>query len=679
VRRLLPIWPLVAVGALAGSCRPSAPLPPRSVLLVTIDTWRADRLGRGVSPALDALAATALRFTNARTTVPLTLPAHTSILTGLLPTAHGVHDNGVVLADAVPTLATALGGAGYRTAAFVGAYVLDRRFGLARGFDVYDDRIDRDTAADARLEAERPAAAVVDAALAWLDAGGTGPFFLWVHLYDPHAPYAPPPGAALPPGANGYDAEIAYADTQVARLLTRLGTGGRRGSIIVAVTGDHGEGLGDHGERTHGMLAFDTTLRVPLVLSIPGEPARAIDMPVSLADLAPTLLRLTGTAATLSPAATGRDLLLPSATSDVYAETEYPKVAGWHPLQVLTDGRWKLIQAATPALFDVAADPAETTDLAPAQRQRVAAMIARLRAVQATATAPAGRAPDADARLRALGYVSSAATAASSGEAAADPATLVAEWSAFELALGQLGSGEATAAVPALRSLSQRFPAAPVFQSTYARALQETGQAAQAVAVLRAAVGRGATATLLHDLAVAARLAGDDGEARRAEEAALALDPASPAALNGLGLLHVDAGRAADAAAAFARAADLDPSNASTWANLGNARRVLGDLAGAETAYRRGVAAQPRHADAANGLGVVLVEAGRPADAVPWLEQALDAAPDFHEARLNLGIALQQSGDRQRAAATYREVLARAPAGFARERRAAADLLAALR
>ena len=676
MRRLAAV---AAVAALAAGAACTAPRPasPRSVLLVTIDTLRADRVGRGIAPALDALASGGLHFTNARTTAPLTLPAHATILTGLPPTAHGVHDNGVVLAAGTPTLATVLRGAGFRTAAFVGAYVLDRRFGLGAGFEVYDDRIARDAAADARLEAERPARVVVDAALAWLERAGPEPFFLWVHLYDPHAPYAPPADAPAIAGRSGYDGEVAYASSQMARLLEALDRLGRRDATIVTVAGDHGEGLGEHGEQTHGMLAYDATLRVPLVLAVPGQAPQTVDHGVSLADLAPSLLRFSGASATLTPAAMARDLTTPG--GQVYAETEYPRAAGWHPLHVLVDGPWKLILAATPRLFDVSTDPGERADVAAAQRQRVAAMTARLRALQAAAAAPAGRPAggDTDARLRALGYVSSAP--AHETATAADPDAEIAHWTTFERALGQVTAGDAAGATPALRDLSARYPTATVFQSTYARALQESGQPGAAVAVLRAAVARRPDATLFHDLAVAAALAGDAGEARRAEEAALALDPMSAAAMNGLGLLHAEANRAADAAPLFDRAAALDPTNASIWANLGNARQALGDLPGAEAAYRRGLEAQPQHLDAANGLGVVLVQRGRPADAVPVLERVVAAAPDFHEARLNLGIALQQSGASARAAAVYRDLLARAPARFARERQAATTLLRGLR
>lgn len=321
---------MVALTACAAACRLGpAPLlsSPPNILLVTIDTLRADRIGRGIAPALDRLAAEGVQFTAARSVVPLTLPSHASVMTGLLPPAHGVRENGTDrLSDRHQTIARLLKGAGYRTAAFVGAFVLDHRFGLAQGFDSYDDRIPRDPDASDRLEAERPASAVVDRAIAWLEGtqhpaasaphlAPRHPFFVWIHLYDPHAPYNPP-AEFLSKAASGqpetavsvaYDGEVAYAGAQVARVLDWLRAQSLINSTLVVVAGDHGEGLGDHGERTHGMLLYDATLRVPLIVSAPGRAAARRDDAVSLIDVAPTLLRAAGV---IPPATmTGRDLL----------------------------------------------------------------------------------------------------------------------------------------------------------------------------------------------------------------------------------------------------------------------------------------------------------------------------------------------------------------------------------
>ena len=676
--------------------------PPRpNILLVTIDTFRADRVGTGVAPAIDRLALSGIRFTSARTAVPLTLPSHATIHTGLLPPAHGVRENGVdVLAATHPTVARLLKAAGYDTAAFVGAFVLDHRFGLAQGFDAYDDQIPRDPNATERLEAERPASAVVDRAIAWLDrrnppdppaspALPARPFFLWLHLYDPHAPYNPPKDF-LPPGRSPYDGEIAYADSQLARLLDTLRTRQLLDRTIVVVAGDHGEGLGDHGERTHGMLVYDSTLRVPLVIAAPGRPPATRDEAVSLVDLAPTLLRAAGVTPPVEMK--GRDLLAMvrlKPDRDVYSETEYPRVAGWSPLQALTDGRWMTIRAgASTELYDLQNDPLEVHDIAASQVAVASAMAARAGAIHASAAAGGARAisPEAQERLRSLGYVASSAQAAPATDAP-NPASRIATWNAFEDALSALNA-ERPDALPMLRRLSSASPDAPVIQTTYARALKDGGQVEAALAVYRQSAARWpADAVILHDLAVAARTAANEArgskagalrdEAGRAEQAALVLEPASAAALNGVGLLAIDAGHAADAVKAFEQAAAADSNNAPYWANLGNARRAIGDRTGAEQAYRHALEIDERTADAANGLGVLLVEANRSAEAAPWFERAIAAAPDLVEARLNLGIALQGSGENARAAEAYRQVLA-ASGRHPREKDAASKLLAGL-
>jgi arylsulfatase A-like enzyme/Flp pilus assembly protein TadD len=679
------------------------PAAATNVLLVTIDTLRADRIGTGVAPTLDRLAANGVRFTSARTAAPLTLPSHATIHTGLLPPEHGVRENGAgALAANQTTVATRLKAAGYLTAAFVGAFVLDRRFGLAQGFDVYDDQIPRDPRATERLEAERPAGAVIDRALAWLNqqspvSNHQSHWFIWIHLYDPHAPYAPPPDYRGRTGTP-YDDEVAYADAQLARLVDAMRASGALDRTLVVVAGDHGEGLGDHGEQTHGMLLYESTVRVPLIVSEPGRPAAVVDQAVSLAEVASTILGTVGVAG--PPAIRGRNLLQDVARrvdggesqADLYSETEYPHVAGWSTLQALTDGRWKTIVAgAVTELYDLSRDPGEQHDLNRTQGQVASAMRSRADAIHARgAAASASRttiSADAQERLRALGYVASSA-AAPGPATSPNPAGSIAAWNDFEEALAALNARQPRA-VDSLKTLATAHPDAVVFQSTYARALKDAGRPLAALNAYREAARRWPTdATLVHDLAATARDAAAAAagplavalrdEAMRADRAALVLDPTNAMALNGLGLLQVDAGRPVEAAASFERAAALDPTNASYWSNLGNARRAGGDRAGAADAYHRALAVDLGAADAANGLGVLEVEAGRAASAVTWFERALAAAPDFVEARLNLGIALQQSGQAARAAEAYRRVLA-APPTHVRERKAAAKLLDALR
>ena len=600
-RRADATWLTLAIGiqslAVSTGCAQARPSARPNILLVTIDTFRADRLGVGVTPALDALAASGIRFTTARSAVPLTLPSHTTILTGLLPPAHGVRENGVdALADAHPTVARLLKNAGYETAAFVGAFVLDHRFGLSQGFDTYDDRITRDPNATDRLEAERPASAVVDNALAWLNAVSSrqssvasptnpksqtpNPFFLWIHLYDPHAPYEPPT-RFRDRTRSPYDGEIAFADEQIARVFEWLRAHGEIERTVIVVSGDHGEGLGDHGERTHGMLLYDSTLKVPLIVAAPGRQPAVRNDAVSLVDIAPTILRAAGLAS--SPEMKGRDLLAevrlkpdttvtgdPHATAngaarggrvqpdrDLYSETEYPHVLGWSPLQALTDGRWMTIRAgAATEVYDLQGDPLEQHDVAATQAGVAAAMSARAEALHGAAGAASGHAISSEAqeRLRSLGYVASSAQPAP-GSDAPNPSLRIAMWNSFENALAALNARQ-PGALAAIRQLAADNPDAPVIQTTMARALKEAGQTAAALAAYREAAKRWpADAALLHDLAATARDAaaarsGDAAkalheEAVRPDQAALVLDPNNAMAQNGAGLLAIDADRRA--------------------------------------------------------------------------------------------------------------------------------------
>lgn len=669
----------IAFILLLSACSTPPPPPKPNVLLITIDTLRADRVGRGLTPAIDGLAARGVRFTNARATAPLTLPSHTSILTGALPPDNGVRVNGVAL-PVRPTLARTFHDAGYRTGAFVGAYVLDRRFGLSGGFDIYDDRIPRGSSGAMVLEAERRGNVVMDAALAWLGRPGTQPFFAWIHLYDPHAPYDPPQEFLQKAGGKAYDGEVAFADAQVARALDWLDRSGQRGRTIIVVTGDHGEGLGDHGEMTHGMLAYDSTLKVPLVIQMPEALTMANlpptgashEHPASLADLAGTLLQAAAVAVPegMRPGPLGK-------SGEAYAETKYPETAGWHDLATIAFDQWKAIVSSERELYDITVDPGETRNLAGEKLAVIDGARKRLAELRAPKAPDAAAVPaDAADRLRALGYVSGSAGTPS--DDAPNPAKQIAAWNTFERELTRLAQDDAREALPGLARLARAYPDSPVFQATYARALKDTGSAAKAVEIYQRLVARWPKdAGLYHDLAVAAVAAALPAEAARAEQASLALQPSNAAASNGLGLLLIESGKAAEAISAFERAVQDDPSNASYWTNLGNARRDTGDAARAEQAYRTALDREPRSPDAANGIGVLLVQQHRAADAIRWFDQALAGSPRFIEARLNLGIAYQEIGNRDKAAEAYRRVLADA-AAESKERRAATALLAQL-
>lgn len=375
---------IVICGGIAAWWRVNAPPLRQNLLLVTLDTTRADRLGPWNGPArltphLDELASAAVVFERAYAPVPLTLPSHASLMTGLYPPEHGLRVNSGLnrLADGVPVLADVLRERGYRTGAFVGSFVLDRKFGLDRGFDVYDDLMEEahgPTPGDAHGHKMRIGERVVDAALNWLGRQRGKPFACWVHLFDPHTPYSSREelfGERF--RERPYDAGIAYVDRQVGRLKDYLEQHRLDRSTLIVVLGDHGESLGEHGERSHGFTLYNATLQVPLIIRRPGNqsPARRIATPVSIVDLYPTLVeelapgvKLECSGRSLLPACRGEDL--PNLT--LYAESNHPfEEAGAAPLRSLISNRWKYVRSPRPELYDLLSDPGEERNLAAEQ------------------------------------------------------------------------------------------------------------------------------------------------------------------------------------------------------------------------------------------------------------------------------------------------------------------------
>ncbi|HTM24761.1 MAG TPA: sulfatase [Vicinamibacterales bacterium] len=393
----------------------SARLQPRpsNLVVITLDTTRADRLPAygfsGVrTPALDRVVREGVVFDRANTVAPLTLPSHVSLFTGRYPPRHHVRDNAdVPLAPGTPTLAEMLHASGFRTAAFVASVVLSAQRGLARGFQTYVDG----SRGDQRAPRRRDGRIVVDEASAWIDQHGGAPFFVWVHLYDVHGPQSLPLELRRAYG-DSYEGGIAYADAQVGRLIDTLERHDLLGSTAIIVAGDHGESLGDHGEREHGVFIYESTIHVPLIVRSPGiRPGRSTDL-VSLVDVAPTvldLLRIPRAAqfdgVSLVAALGGRRL----PEREIYAESMYPAHFGWSPIRMLRDARMKFIEAPRPELYDLAVDPFEQRDLSSDRPRLVDAMRARLAMfAEASSRDQAMLAPSAETvrELAALGYAS---------------------------------------------------------------------------------------------------------------------------------------------------------------------------------------------------------------------------------------------------------------------------------
>lgn len=394
----------VAASLLATACSRPSPQTRRAaapnLLIITVDSLREDRLGaygspRARTPGIDALAARGVRFERAYAPAPLTLPSHASLMTGRYPPAHGARHNGMRIDLRSTTIADALGSLGIATAAFVSAPSLDRRFGLIKGFQTYGDRFPRDR--DGRPAAERPGRVTVDEALAWLERNRGRRFFLWVHLFEPHAPHGDASDGR--PADVRYDDEVAEADTQVGRLVAGLGDA--IASTILVLAGDHGEAFGEHGEVGHGVFVYDTTLRVPLIIAGPEVPVRSIPDPVSLVDVAPTVITLLNMRRTFAP--DGVDLT-PSFKGEavpereLYAESSAPMFDfGWSGLRTVRAGGWKYIEAPRGELYDLRNDRNETRNVLDADRQRASALaahISRIAGPQLTPGTASGHQPD---------------------------------------------------------------------------------------------------------------------------------------------------------------------------------------------------------------------------------------------------------------------------------------------
>jgi arylsulfatase A-like enzyme/predicted Zn-dependent protease len=614
---------------------------PRNLLLVSIDTLRADRVGSyghtaAQTPRLDGLARRGLRFATAATVVPLTLPAHSSLFTGTFPAHHGVRDNGgFYLGDDQDTLAEVLAGAGFRTGGFVAAFVLDGRWGIAQGFERYFDDFDLDRYDQAPgMDAiQRPAGEVIDQALAWLGEEKERPFFAWVHLYDPHTPYeAPEPWRSrFPRTADGaYDAEIAYTDAQLGRLLDALSADGRLDETLVVVTGDHGEMLGEHGEQTHGFFIYDPVVRIPLLMAGAGLPARVIPDQVRIVDVMPTVLELLGVAApgavqgvSLLPLAEGRSLDLVAQAESWYPRYHY----GWSELTSIQDGRFKLIRAPRRELYDLEQDPQELRNLAEREPARADAMEAALDALlarvesDAAAAGPASIDPETEERLQALGYIGSSPSRRHLEERPrGDPKDKIGLYMSLKRAGSQASAGDYDTAIATVRA-----------------ALAEDPEIVEAWMLLG------------NFLSKAERVE----EALIAYRDALRLDPEHDGALYSLAIAYKELGRMADARAGFERARELDPRN-------GKVLWQLADVSMRERRFEEAVATLEQalrlDLDAARfrvKLGECFMELERWDDAERVLQAAVAERPDFEGAHFNLGLVYEERGDARRALQAY--------------------------
>ena len=628
----------------APACRRASP-PRPSIVLVSIDTLRSDRLPAygypaGATPAIDALVADGLLFARAFAEAPLTLPSHASLLTGLRPPDHGVRDNLGFAVDPArgELLQQRLKQLGYATGAAVSAQVLAARTGIAAGFDFYDGPGD-DPARDSRTPvAERPGDAALAAASRFLDGVGDRPFLLFVHLYEPHTPYRPPEPFRSR-FADPYDGEIAAADALVGRLLDELRRRGLYDGALVVLLSDHGEGLGDHGEDEHGLLLYREALQVPLVVKLPGgeRSGERVERNVALIDLVPTLLERLEVVP--QPALPGISLLDRGVPAErpLYAETMYPLIHfGWSDLASVVAGDLHLVEGPAPELFDLARDPAERHNRLGEDRRRLAAMRQFLGRIDRTLAPP--RAADAAtvAALGALGYLGQSALPADRAHLA-NPREQVLALAPVLRGMRLVREGDYAAAVTTLEGAARDGVTTPHLWQFLGAAYDALGEKGKAVEAYRQGMRLAGSPAYLAETAALrllelgrpqASLDLVTGELARHPESALLQVIASRALLQ-LGRLD-EAGRAADGA--IERAPQLADGHYQR-AVVALARR---DAAAAIADLERAAALDPRHLEARKALAMLRFAQGDAAAARRLLEEVLRIDPDDADARADL-------------------------------------------
>jgi len=628
------------------------PKAPRHLLLVSLDTLRADHLGSygyvgAQTPRLDALARSGLRFETATTVVPLTLPAHSSLMTGTFPAWHGVRDNGGFYVDETQvTLAEVLRDKGYRTGGFVGAFVLDRRWGIAQGFERFFDEFDLEKFGDVPgMDAiQRPGSEVVDKAIEWLRADHHQPFFAWVHLYDPHTPYAAaePFRSRFPRTLKGaYDAEIASTDAQVGRLLDTLDLEGRLDETLVIVLGDHGEMLGEHGEQTHGFFIYEPATRIPLIMAGPGVPARVIADQVRVLDVMPTALELLDVPV---PSAVQGVSLLPLTRGErldlvAHSESWYPRYHyGWSELRSVQDGRFKYIRAPRPELYDLARDPQEARDLSQADAGRLDTLVRALDDLErrtTSASAATGPRPvdaETEERLAALGYVGGSVSSRNlEDRPRGDPKDKIGLYNLLKQAGTSSVEGRLDEAIARVR---QALAVDPEIVEAY---------------------------VLLGNFLKKAKRS---SEAIGAYRQALAKDDEHQGALFSLAVAYKEQGRLEESRLGLERARKLDPRNGKVLWQLADLFMRKGEPQAAEAVIRDALARKVDEHRFLLKLGESQIEAKEFDDAEKSLTAALEKKAGLATARFNLGLVYEERGDTEKAIAAYQAELQNNPKAF---------------
>jgi arylsulfatase A-like enzyme/Tfp pilus assembly protein PilF len=655
---------------------------PINLLLISVDTLRPDHLGSygyrtAGTPSIDWLARQGVTFEDALCSVPLTLPSHASMLTGLSPLSHGIRDNAnFKLADDFVTLAEVLRANQYSTGAAVGAFILDRRFGLNQGFASYDDDLSRGSHPSEFSYPERSADLVTASAIGWLKTARE-PFFLFVHYYDPHAPYEPPQKFREPFSGSPYDGEIAFADQEIGRLLIYFRDKHLLERTLIAFVSDHGEGLGDHGEQTHGLLLYEATLKVPFIIRVPEKlrlagkniAGKRISQTVRLTDLFPTMLELLGLkqvgevdGRSLVPLILGKGL--PPVVS--YFETLSSYFAyRWSPLRGVRFNQWKFILAPANELYDLRDDPRENKNLVVENKPKAEELKAALFDItkeEAEVKASAAKLGTKEARqLRALGYVSPSVASVPeiTDLSLKDPKKmirLIAEY--LEPGSSAFDRGELDVALADFKKFVEADPMNPEGHLHLARVLLEMKDYDAAIRAYEKVLEVDSTNSGAYFyLGTIAQAVGDTDAALQLYNEALRLIPDSPEALANIGSLLLAQGATDSAMTLMQQALDTDPRNMVALVNLGLAYSSKGIYDQALQYFRRVLKVEPGNLKALSNSAGIFVNKGQIDSALFYFERARDAAPNDPRTLVNLGGAYRQKGLIDRASSCYEKAV----------------------
>jgi len=651
--------------------------PARDIILITIDTTRADALGYAgntnvKTPFIDALAGRGVIFTNAHAHNVVTLPSHVNILTGLYAYQHGVHDNaGFVLDPRYLTVASRLRQAGYTTGAFVGAFPLDSRFGLNQGFDTYDDNYGKGQASLDFVEQERRATAVLSAATRWWKEKEGQKRFLWIHLYDPHAPYVPPEPFLSAYRYDEYLGEIAYVDDSLSKALGPILAADP--DALVILTSDHGESLGEHGEKTHGLFAYEATLKIPLILARRGIEHRVEPAYVRHVDIVPTIL--TAAAVPVPKELPGQSLLSSVTPADSYFESLSASLnRGWAPLTGIIHGGVKYIDLPLAELYDLPRDPHEATNLVEERRRDVEQARKLLDRMKAElATSPRTVSPEEAARLRSLGYVSGSAPSQSHYTAGDDPKSLVGIDEKMHDAIDAFERHDPARALQLARELVAERPSMITGREILAFMLRQNDLVGEAIEQLKIIVHDPAAA-VDDRVQLALRYCETGQPAAAADLLAPLTTTKNPDVLNAYGVALSDQGKSQQAREQFERVLSFDANNAPALQNLGILLLRQDDVHPALSYLNRALELNPKLPLALNTLGVVYARMNDFSHAVEAWNRAIQSDPRQYDALLNIGIVEAKAGNTADARDALERFVRTAP-----KSRYAADITAAQR